>query len=128
MSGGDDGVRRFYFSDYYNIIPASKRSKRVDVYHAIADANRRKLLELLHHHEHSVQELMPHFDVTIGAVSQHLKVLLESRLVSRHKRGRFRFYRATPEALREVHEWTEQYRRFWDSRLDRLGEYLDQSR
>lgn len=116
-----------YFSDCYNIIPVSTGSKRVDVYHAIADANRRRLLELLHQHEHSVQQLMPHFDVTVGAVSQHLKILLENKLVSRRKRGRFRFYRATPAALKEVYEWTEQYRRFWGSRLDRLGEYLDDS-
>lgn len=99
----------------------------VDVYHAIADANRRKLLELLCEREHSVQELMPHFSVTIGAISQHLKVLLESGLVARRKQGRHRFYRTNPEALREVHEWTEQYRRFWRSHLDRLGDYLDEA-
>lgn len=97
----------------------------MDVYHAIADANRRKLLTLLSERERSVQELMPHFDVTIGAVSQHLKILLASGLVTRRKDGRFRFYRSNPAALREVHDWTEQYRRFWESRLDRLGDYLD---
>ena len=100
-------------------------SKAVDVYHAIADANRRKLLTLLCERERSVQELMPHFDVTMGAVSQHLKILLVSGLVTRRKDGRFRYYRADPEALREVHDWTEQYRRFWEARLDRLETYLD---
>jgi DNA-binding transcriptional ArsR family regulator len=97
----------------------------MDVYHAIADPNRRKLLELLAGGERSVQAMMPHFDVTIGAVSQHLQILLESGLVAREKRGRFRFYRASPEALKEVHDWTRQYSRFWESRLDRLGDYLD---
>lgn len=100
-------------------------SKTADVYHAIADGNRRSLLDLLSQRERSVQELMPHFDITLGAVSQHLKVLLASGLVTRRKQGRFRFYRARPEALEEVHDWTEQYSRFWESRLDRLGDYLD---
>ena len=99
--------------------------KREDIYHAIADANRRRLLDLLCGRERSVQELVPHFNVTIGAVSQHLKVLLESGLVSRRKQGRFRYYRASPQALKEVHDWTERYRRFWEARLDRLGDYLD---
>lgn len=102
-------------------------SKPSDVYHAIADPNRRRLLDLLREEEHSVQQLMPHFDVTIGAISQHLKVLLESGLVARRKEGRFRYYRAQPETLKEVHDWTERYREFWESRLDRLGSYLDEA-
>ncbi len=98
----------------------------MDVYQAIADPNRRKLLDLLALKECSVQELLPHFDVTLGAISQHLKVLLESRLVARRKQGRFRYYRARPERLREVHDWTRQYEQFWQARLDRLGDYLEQ--
>ena len=98
----------------------------MDVYHAIADPNRRKLLELLSRQECSVQELVPYFDMTIGAVSQHLQILLATGLVVRRKAGRFRFYRARPEALREVQDWTEEMRRFWESSLDRLGEYLDE--
>lgn len=97
----------------------------MDVYHAIADGNRRKLLDLLSERERSVQELMPHFDVTTGAVSQHLKVLLANGLVTRRKQGRYRFYRANPEVLQDVHAWTEQYRGFWESSLDRLAGYLD---
>lgn len=97
-----------------------------DVYHAIADPNRRRLLDLLREQERSVQQLVPHFDVTVGAISQHLKVLLENGLVARRKQGRFRFYRTRPEALKEVYDWTGHYRAFWESRLDRLGTYLDE--
>lgn len=100
----------------------------MDVYHAIADENRRRLLELLSVQERCVQDLTRHFDVTVGAVSQHLRILLASGLVSRRKEGRFRLYRADPRALKEVHEWTEQYRQFWESRLDRLGAYLDEQK
>lgn len=99
--------------------------KHISVYQAISDPKRRRLLDLLSRQEHSVQELMPYFNVTLGAISQHLKVLLEGGLVARRKKGRFRYYRARPRALKEVHEWTEQYRQFWESRLDQLGDYLD---
>jgi DNA-binding transcriptional ArsR family regulator len=97
------------FSDEFNkhgdLLP-------LDVYQAIADPNRRKLLELLSHDERSVQELMPYFDVTLGAISQHLKVLLDGRLVERRKQGRFRFYRTRPQRLKEVYDWTQQYVQF----------------
>ena len=102
-------------------------SKPLDVYHAIAEPNRRRLLELLRERECTVQELVPHLGVTIGAVSQHLKILLTSGLVARRRQGRFRYYRARGEALKEVYEWTERYREFWDSRLDRLGRHLDKT-
>ncbi len=98
-----------------------------DVFHAIADPNRRLLLDLLRDEECSVQGLMVHFDVTIGAVSQHLKVLLKNGLVERRKEGRYRLYRTRPETLKEVHDWTAGYRALWESRLDRLGKHLDEA-
>ena len=99
----------------------------MDVFHAIADPNRRKMLELLSSKEQTVNELVPHFDVTVGAVSQHLKVLLESRLVSRRKEGRFRYYRAELSRLKEVYDWTSQYEMFWMDRMRQLGKYLDET-
>jgi len=102
-------------------------NKQADVYQAIADGNRRRLLELLYEQERSVQELVPFFNVTLGAISQHLKILLASGLVARRKQGKYRYYRTRPAALKEIHDWTEQYREFWESRLDRLGDYLDDS-
>lgn len=100
----------------------------MDVFNAIADPSRRRLLDLLRDEERSVQDLMTHFDVTLGAVSQHLAILLKSGLVARRKAGRFRYYRTNARALREVHEWSEQYRAFWEGRLDRLGDYLEDER
>lgn len=95
------------------------------VFHAVSDPNRRRLLDLLMLKAQAVQDLANHFDISLAAVSQHLKILHGAGLVSREVRGRFRIYRAEPEALREVHEWTEQYRAFWEGRLVRLGDYLD---
>lgn len=97
----------------------------MDTFHAISDPNRRRLLDLLREREHSVQQLVPHLGITIGGVSQHLKILLENGLVKRRKQGRFCFYRAEPLPLKEVHDWIEQYSAFWTGRLRRLGQYLD---
>jgi len=97
----------------------------MDVYQAIADGNRRKMLDLLAVQERSVQELAPHFDVTLGAVSQHLKILLESGLVTRRRQGRYRYYRARPEGLEDVHQWLQRYAQFWEQRLDSLGAFLE---
>jgi DNA-binding transcriptional ArsR family regulator len=95
------------------------------VFHAIADPNRRRLIDLLAEGEKSVQELAQGFDITVAAVSQHLAVLLESRLVSRRPQGRQRLYRLDAAPLRIVDEWTSQHCRFWQSRLKRLHAYLD---
>ncbi len=73
-----------------------------------------------------MQDLVPHLGITIGAVSQHLKVLLNAGLVVRRKQGRHRFYRAQPHALKEVYDWTAQYETLWQSSLKRLGTYLDE--
>jgi DNA-binding transcriptional ArsR family regulator len=97
-----------------------------NIFHAVADPNRRTLLDLLLDGPRPVHELGAHFEISLAAVSQHLKVLLDAGLVSREVRGKYRFYHAEPAALREVHVWTEQYRAFWDGRLDRLGKYLDE--
>lgn len=106
-----------------SLAPAAK----VDVFHAVSDANRRKLLDLLAVGEQPVQELVAHFDITFQAVSQHLHILAEAGLVTRRKQGRYRYYRAQPAALQDVHDWTGRYRAFWESRLERLGDYLDET-
>ena len=95
----------------------------VDVFQAIADPNRRRLFDLLSSRARSVQELAGHFEISLAAVSQHLKVLLAAGLVSREVRGRFRIYRAEPGALRAAHDWTAQYSAFWSENLDRLNAY-----
>ena len=95
------------------------------VFHAIADGNRRKLLVLLAEREMAVQELVAPLGVTVGAVSQHLKILRENGLVTRRKSGRHRYYRAVPHSLDGVRAWTEKYSSFWESQFDALEEFLD---
>ena len=101
------------------------RHTRVDPFHAIADGTRRRLLELLGDGEVAVSELAENFDMTMPAVSQHLRVLRQAGLVTHRARGRQRLYRASPRPLRLVHAWTGRYERFWRHRLERLGSYLD---
>jgi DNA-binding transcriptional ArsR family regulator len=96
-----------------------------DVFRAIADPSRRRMLELLAANDCPAQELASQFDMSFAAVSQHLKVLLGAGLVARRTEGRTRIYRLTPQRLRVVEEWTATYRKFWESRLQRLAKYLD---
>ena len=97
----------------------------IDVFHAIADPNRRRLIDLLATGEKPVQELAGNFDITLAAVSQHLGVLREAGLVTSRPRGRQRLYQLQPAGLQEVDEWTARYRGFWKSRLKRLRTVLD---
>ena len=96
-----------------------------DVFHAIADGNRRKLLDALASGELAAQQLASRFDISFAAVSQHLKVLHQAGLVKRRADGRRRIYSLAPLGLREVDDWTAQYRKFWQSRLRRLRSFLN---
>ena len=98
------------------------------VFHAIADRHRRAILDLLVVREMPVQDLVARFDVSFPAISQHLRILRDAGLVARRAVGRRRYYRATPNALRDVHDWTAHFSAFWDDRLDRLGHYLEEGR
>jgi DNA-binding transcriptional ArsR family regulator len=97
-----------------------------DVYHAIADPRRREILELLGAAEQPVHELVSQFDVSFAAISQHLSILREAGLVVRRPDGRSRLYSATPGGLKEVYDWTGQYRDYWRGKISRLNKYLDE--
>lgn len=101
-------------------------TNRADVFHAIADPNRRLMLDLLVNKERPVREIAQHFEISFQGVSQHLAVLADAGLVRRRKVGRHRYYGASSTALKEVYDWVSRYRRFWQGSLDRLGNYLDE--
>src|SRR5215216_4352955 len=94
------------------------------VFSALADRTRRAILSHLRDGEASVTELAEPFEMSLPAVSQHLKVLERAGLISRGREAQWRPARLEPKPLREVHDFVEQYRRLWEGRLDRLGEYL----
>lgn len=107
-----------------NCVPRPQASQ--DVFHAIADGNRRVLIDLMQPGPRAVGELVVASGLSYSATSQHLAILRRAGLVSSEPSGRRRIYRLRPAALREVYDWSGRYRRFWRRRLDALGELLEE--
>ena len=93
---------------------------------ALADPTRRAILARLATGECSVTELAEPFEISMPAVSKHLRVLERAGLVARWREAQRRPCRIEAGPLKEVADWTEHYRHIWEDRLDRLGKYLQQ--
>src|SRR5215813_2876731 len=91
---------------------------------ALADPTRRAILARLTLGETSVTELAAPFEMSMPAVSKHLKVLERAGLIARGREAQWRPCRIQPAALKDVDDWLEHYRRFWEASFDRLDEYL----
>jgi DNA-binding transcriptional ArsR family regulator len=106
------------------VVAATDRLDRT--FAALADPTRRAILARLAVGDASVTELAQPFAMSLPAVSKHLKVLERAGLVARGRERQWRPARLQAGPLREVAEWTERYRRFWEERYDRLDEYLEE--
>jgi DNA-binding transcriptional ArsR family regulator len=104
----------------------SRSLANADVFHAVADANRRGVLDLLAKGEASVGGLVAGVGLSYSAVSQHLAILLDVGLVHFRSKGRQRLYTLNPVPLREIAGWVSHYERFWSERLDRLEAFFDE--
>lgn len=93
---------------------------------ALADPTRRAILARLLRGESSVSELAEPFAMSMPAISKHLKVLERAGLVTRGREAQWRPCRLDVEALKPVDDWLETYRRLWEERFDRMGDYLQQ--
>jgi DNA-binding transcriptional ArsR family regulator len=91
---------------------------------ALADPTRRAILARLALGQTSVSELAEPFDISLPAVSRHLKVLEHAGLIARGREAQWRPCRIELNALKGVDDWLEEYRRLWEQRLDRLEDYL----
>ncbi|WP_265516992.1 ArsR/SmtB family transcription factor [Nitratireductor luteus] len=91
---------------------------------ALADPTRRAMLAKLCEGEATVNEIAAPFDLSLPAISKHLKVLEGAGLVSRGRNAQYRPCRLEAGPLKEVADWVERYRRFWEGSLDRLDDYL----
>jgi DNA-binding transcriptional ArsR family regulator len=91
---------------------------------ALADPTRRAILARLALGETSVTELAEPFAMSLPAISKHLKVLEHAGLIARGREAQWRPCRIAPTALKDVDNWLEKYRRFWDESFDRLDAYL----
>lgn len=94
------------------------------VFHALADATRRRMLRTLADGERSVGELARPFDISLAAASKHIKALESAGLIRREVRGRTHLCRLEPGPLANAHEWLRFYERFWTERLDVLERLL----
>ena len=93
---------------------------------ALADPTRRAILARLALGETSVTELAEPFDMSLPAISKHLKVLEHAGLISRGREAQWRPCRIAPVSLREVDGWLGGFRRFWDENFNRLDDYLEE--
>jgi DNA-binding transcriptional ArsR family regulator len=91
---------------------------------ALADPTRRAILARLTEGEASVNELAAPFDISLPAVSRHLKVLETAGLISRSREAQVRPCKLEADALHRAYSWMEHYRRFWDASFDRMADYL----
>ena len=96
-----------------------------DVFHAIAHPARRAILLGLKDGEKPASALAEPFEVSLAAISQHLKVLKDADLVSERREGRQRIYQLRPLPLRQVVSWVDEFESLWSGRLDALARYLD---
>ncbi len=95
-----------------------------EVFHALSNPTRRKVLERLSFGPATVSELAAPFEMQLPSFVQHLSVLEQSRLVTSKKRGRVRTYEIVPERFKVVDDWLAARRQLWEARLDRFDRYV----
>ncbi|HEY9627168.1 MAG TPA: metalloregulator ArsR/SmtB family transcription factor [Coleofasciculaceae cyanobacterium] len=93
---------------------------------ALADPTRRAILAHLSQGEASVTELAQPFDISLPAISKHLKVLERAGLITRSREAQWRPCQLEANPLKDVDQWLEQYRQFWEQSFDRLDDYLQE--
>jgi DNA-binding transcriptional ArsR family regulator len=99
---------------------------RRDVFQAIADPTRREIIGLVVKKPQNLNALAENFNVSRPAISQHVKILTECGLIMIKQVGRERYCEAKLDKLNEVSAWIEQYKQFWEQKLDALGTYLEE--
>ncbi|NIJ52825.1 ArsR/SmtB family transcription factor [Dyadobacter arcticus] len=97
---------------------------RRDVFQAIADPTRRQIINLIAHKSMNLNAIADNFQISRPAISQHIKILTECGMVVVRQEGRERFCEAKLDGLSEVSNWVDQYKQFWNEKLDSLGSYL----
>ena len=97
---------------------------RRDVFQAIADPNRRAIINLLAHQQLTLNGVAENFNVSRPAISKHIKILTECGLIVVTQQGRERYCHANFQNLSEVSDWVKQYESFWNKKLDALEAYL----
>ena len=102
-------------------------AEKHDVFQAIADPTRRKVLQLLAEGDLPISEITSHFSMSRTAIAKHLHILSEAELVSGRKVGREKRFRLQPEPLAELKQWLSFYDQFWDNKLSILKHVIENS-
>ena len=97
---------------------------RRDVFQAIADPTRRKIIQMIAKESLNLNAVADRFEISRPAVSKHIKILAECGLITIKQEGRERFCKANLKPLGKVSHWVEQYREFWTGKLDALEDFL----
>jgi DNA-binding transcriptional ArsR family regulator len=97
------------------------------IFQALADPTRRAILREISRRERSVSEVAEPFQMSLAAVSKHLKVLERAQLVRREKRGSFYYLSLNPKALKSATQWLNYYEQFWGDRLESLKQLLEKN-
>ena len=97
---------------------------RRDVFQAIADPTRRAIINMVAHQSLNLNSVAESFDISRPAISKHIKILTQCGLITIKQQGRERYCEAKLQKLNEVSEWIEQYRVFWNKKLDALENFL----
>ena len=105
-----------------------KEPQKYDVFQAIADPTRRKLLELLAVGQMSIATLSGHFTMSRTAVTKHLSILEVAGLVSSQRAGREKLYQLEAQPLRTLKQWLEFYEQFWDDKLEKLKMIVEEDK
>lgn len=102
--------------------------KRRDVFQAIADPTRREIINLISRKPLNLNAIAENFDSSRPTISQHVKLLQECGLLVINQKGRERYCKAQLDQLNEVAQWVDKYEAFWNTKLDRLEDFLDNTK
>jgi DNA-binding transcriptional ArsR family regulator len=96
------------------------------VFSALADNNRRKIIELLHKEDSTLLELSDKFPVSFQALSKHIKILESAEIITKRRKGKYKLLSLNRKSLRSTLEWISFYSSFWEESFDKLEEQIKQ--
>jgi DNA-binding transcriptional ArsR family regulator len=94
------------------------------IFSSLADPTRRDIFQRVTGSELSVNEIALHYKMSLAAVSKHLKILEQAKLIIKHRKGRQQLVKAAPSTLKSVQDYLSQYEQLWNERFDSLEDYL----
>lgn len=100
------------------------KDKLNEIFHALSNPTRREIIQLMHQKEKTVSELAQSFDMSLAAISKHIKVLERAKLIERSVNGRTHTCRLNTESLSQAIKWLRFYEKFWSNRFDFLEKEL----